>query len=354
MDVGNKTIGKVGEKKFLDEVFQILKEDDERFINGLNQDSSIVKINDDIMLVSNIDKAQTPIILSDDDHNSYKTWGYLSVTSSLSDVLVVGAKGLSFLISVTVPLNIQTKKVLSIIEGAREACKYYGISFLGGDTKKGNEVSVVGTANGIIVGSDYLTRNGSNPSDLIVCTGEFGQFATSYYKILNSLELGREEINYVTYPRFDIDQCKIVNRNLSLFSASMDNSDGLSNILSKMFIENNLGFEVYLDSIPFSDKSRELSKLHSIPLENFAFYVGDWNSIFTISEKNFNILEKRVENHNLKIIGKVRESNSVKEFHKSNKKHSCLLKFENDSFISTTNDSNYFLNSFLTSKSILK
>lgn len=353
MDVRNKTIGEVGEKKFLDEVFQILKEDDKRFINGLNQDSSIIKINDNIMLVTNIDKAQTPIILSDDDHNTYKAWGYLSVTSSLSDILVVGAKGLSFLISITVPLNTQTKKVLSIIEGAREACKYYGISFLGGDTKKGNEVSVVGTANGIIMGSDYLTRNSSNPSDLIVCTGEFGQFATSYYKILNSLELDSDEINYVTYPRFDIHQCEIVNHNLSLFSASMDNSDGLTNILSKMFIENNLGFEVYLDSIPFSDRSRELSESHNIPLENFAFYVGDWNSIFTISEKNFSILEKNVENHGLKIIGKVRESSSVQYFHKDNKKHSCSLKFENDSFISTTSDFNYFLNNIFTSKSIL-
>ena len=354
MDVGNQMIGTVGEKKFLDKVFDILGGDDENFLNGLNQDSSIIKINHNTLLATNIDKAQIPIILSDDDIDTYKAWGYLSVTSSLSDILVVGAKGLSFLISITVPANIQTKKVLNIIKGAQEACKYYGISFLGGDTKKGNEISVVGTANGIITGSDYLSRNSSNPSDLIVCTGQFGQFATSYYKILKSLELELNETHYVAYPRFDIDQCEIVNSNLTLFSASMDNSDGLSNILSKMFIENNLGFEIYLDSIPFSEKSIELSKSHNIPLENFAFYVGDWNSIFTISEENFKILGERVENHGLKVIGKVKKSSSIKEFYKNTERYSCSLGFENDSFISSTGDTNYLLNKILTSASVLR
>lgn len=354
MDVRNKEIGEIGEKNFLNEVFKIIDNNDENFVNGINQDSSILRINNEIMLVSNIDKAQTPVILSDKNYDTYKTWGYLSVTSSLSDISVVGAKGLSFLISITAPSNIHSEKILKIIKGAQEACKHYGISFLGGDTKKGNELSVVGAANGIIKGSNYLTRNSSNPSELIVCTGEFGKFATAYYKLLNSIELDKEEIEYITYPKFDIKQCEIVSNNLDLFSSSMDNSDGINNLLYKMFTENNLGFEIYLDSIPFSDNSRELAKLYSIPLENFAFYVGDWNSIFTISEENFLALEDRVNKHGLHIIGKVRDDSNIKEFHKHGETYSCLSDFENDSFISTTSNTEYFSEKILTRKSILK
>ena len=75
MDVGNQMIGTVGEKKFLDKVFDILGGDDENFLNGLNQDSSIIKINHNTLLATNIDKAQIPIILSDDDIDTYKAWG---------------------------------------------------------------------------------------------------------------------------------------------------------------------------------------------------------------------------------------------------------------------------------------
>ncbi len=355
LDDRDVVIGDIGEKTFLSSVFSELKDVDSRFLNGLNQDAGIIRISSDLLLVSNVDKAQIPIVLAEDKPITYLSWGYLAVTSSLSDICVVGALGVSFLLSLTIPPSMDSEKVMYIIRGAKQACEFYNITFLGGDTKKGKEISVIGVANGIIKSKDnnFLTRQSSKPNDLILSIGEFGKFASAYFKTQKKIQITDDELNYITYPKFSVNEMDIVQKNINLFSASMDNSDGLNNMLYKMFTENGLGYDINLNEIPISESAKELSLEQNIPLENFLFFVGDWNSLFTISEENFRIITKNY-NHKFKVIGKVNRDKKSSFFHFNNKSFKATSEYENDSFTSTVRNSNYLLKAFFSKNSILK
>lgn len=337
MDAGNFTIGDLGEKGFLDIFFNKVSLDDSKFLNGLNQDAGVVRIKDEMLLVSNVDKSQTPVILSEDP-STYQAWGFLAVTSSLSDVAVVGGKGISFLLSLTVPDNVRADYVLNIIQGAKNACEFYQLPFVGGDTKKGKDIVVIGIANGIIDNQQYLTRHGSKVGDYIVMTNTIGNFAAISHKLNTKLKITDEEYKYVMYPKFDRDTLNFVSDNLNLFSASMDNSDGINNVLKKMLLENGLGYRINLDNLPYGEYAINISKQKNIPLENFAFYVGDWNSIFTISKENYEKLDS-LNKLNFKIIGEVIVNPRNSYFYKSNNIYNFNNSYQNDSFNSTLSKS---------------
>lgn len=330
LDAGNFTIGELGEKGFLDIFFSKVNLDDPKFLNGLNQDAGIVRISDETLLVSNVDKSQTPVILSEDP-STYQAWGYLAVTSSLSDVAVVGGKGISFLLSLTIPDTIRADYVLNIIQGAKNACEFYQLPFVGGDTKKGKEISVVGISNGIINNQCYLTRNGSKVGDYIIITNTLGNFASISHKINNDIKITNQEIEYVMFPKFDNVTLNFVSDNLDLFSASMDNSDGLNNVLRKMLSENNLNYKIDLNKLPYGIYAKEYSEFSKIPIENFAFYVGDWNSVFTISKKNYEII-KNTNPQAFYHIGEVIEPSVESYFYDSTNKYKINCAYQNDSF----------------------
>ena len=95
-----------------------------------------------------------------------------SVVSSVSDFAAKGISPKFCIISLNLPSKITQAQVEEISKGFTKACKEFGIQLLGGDTNRGNEISIhivlFGKAKKIV------KRNSSKIGDIVCTTGSFG------------------------------------------------------------------------------------------------------------------------------------------------------------------------------------
>ncbi|MFM0211492.1 thiamine-phosphate kinase [Paraburkholderia sediminicola] len=272
----------IGEKSFLRSLIPSLKRAD-TFINGFGNDASVIDIGlPEISVAFKIDRAARPIAAYM-GWAGFDTWGRLAVTANLSDILAVGALPTAFMLSVTVPGDWDPERVRSIILGAAEACDSKGVAFVGGDTKEGNEANVVGTAIGVINKKKVVSRRSANVGDSIVLAGRLGGFAGAY--LLMKAGLVTKNSGYercLSHPECAWDEAKFIFGSCAVTSA-VDLSDGLSEGL-QLLTSDQQGILLDLDQLPIHDWALKASKALNVNATNFAFTVGDWGMLFSMSD----------------------------------------------------------------------
>ena len=68
------------------------------------------------------------------DEMSYFQMGFKAVTVNVSDLAAMGAEPLGFLLSIALPKDLEVNYFKEIIDGVINACDYYKIPVIGGDT----------------------------------------------------------------------------------------------------------------------------------------------------------------------------------------------------------------------------
>ena len=109
-------------------------------------DTAVTELND-INLISTCDM----LIESKHfpDEMSYFQMGFKAVTVNVSDLAAMGADPLGFLLSIALPKDLEFNHFKEIINGVGDACDYYKIPFIGGDTNEASEIIISGTALGL-------------------------------------------------------------------------------------------------------------------------------------------------------------------------------------------------------------
>ncbi len=208
--------------------------------------------------------------------------GWMSVMCCASDLAAVGAKPLGILISATFTDN--HKDIEQIQLGIKEACEQCSLPLIGGDTNFSTQLSLTGTAIGIIQEGKPLMRSGGKPGDILACSGSLGKGSLFAYQTL----LNTNSSKITSYrPIARLKEGEL----LKFFASScIDTSDGLFSCLEDMMGINKVGFRIDPDYEHIL--SGEILSAN-IPIPYWAFLAGhhgEYELVFTIDPEQWEFL----------------------------------------------------------------
>ena len=226
---------------------------------------------------------------------SYFQMGFKAVTVNVSDLAAMGANPLGFLLSIALPKDLEVDYFKEIINGVVNACDYYEIPLIGGDTNEASEIIISGTALGLC--ENPLMKNTAKHGDLICLTGDIGIAALGF-------NLNGDNI-YTKKSLKPLARLKegIIIKNAGATSAT-DITDGLASELYEMKPDS-LGLMIYEDKLEISDEFKEISYGLDLNYLDLILHVGeDFELLFTIDKENDLDIDFRV-------IGEVNGSDRI-------------------------------------------
>ena len=229
---------------------------------------------------------------------SYFEMGFKAVTVNVSDLASMGSEPLGFLLSIAIPKDLCLDSFKEIIEGVLNACSYYSIPLIGGDTNEASEIIISGTALGLC--ERPLLKDTCNQGDLVAVTGELGHAALGF-------ELDEMDNIYVKRALKPIAR---INEGISIKNAgatsATDITDGLASELYEMK-RDGIGFMIYEEMLGISDEYKEICERLNLDYLDLVLHVGeDFELLFTISRDNLEKLDI-----DYKVIGEVNSSDVV-------------------------------------------
>ena len=226
---------------------------------------------------------------------SYFQMGFKAVTVNVSDLAAMGANPLGFLLSIALPKDLEFNHFKEIINGVINACDYYKIPFIGGDTNEASEIIISGTALGLC--DKPLMKKSGELGDLICLTGDIGLAALGF-------NLKGDNI-YTKKSLEPLARLKegIIIKNAGATSAT-DITDGLASELYEMKPDS-LGFMIYEDKLGISDEFKEISSKLDLNYLDLLLHVGeDFELLFTIGNDDDLDMD-------FKVIGEVNNSDKI-------------------------------------------
>ena len=211
------------------------------------------------------------------DNMSYFDMGFKSVTVNVSDLAAMGAEPLGFLLSIAIPKDLDVDSFKLMIDGVLNACEFYGIPLIGGDTNEASEIIINGTALG--TSDNPLMKDTYNKGDLIAITGEIG---------LAALGFEIETLDNI-YTKKALKPLARLKEGLILkdyATSATDITDGLASELYTIK-KNDFGFMIYEDMLNIKDEYKSTAKKLNLNYLDLILHVGeDFELLFTISKEN--------------------------------------------------------------------
>lgn len=228
---------------------------------------------------------------------SYFDMGFKAVTVNVSDLAAMGAEPLGFLLAIALPKDLKLDFFKEIIDGVLNACDYYQIPLIGGDTNEASEIIISGTALGLA--DKPLMKDTYNVGDLIAITGDIGLAALGF-------ELNAFDNTYTKRalkPEARIREGLILK---DLATSATDITDGLASELYEIK-KDSFGFMIHEELLGISDEYKNLADKLDLNYLDLALHVGeDFELLFTISKDD---LEKLSIDY--KVIGEVTDSDVI-------------------------------------------
>ncbi|MDR3273014.1 MAG: thiamine-phosphate kinase [Flavobacteriaceae bacterium] len=308
-------LGKFGLIKHLTENFEIFNESTLNIVGDdaavLNPQNKKVLVSSD-MFVENVhfNLAYVPL----------KHLGYKVVVAGISDIAAMNAVPAQVLMSVAVSNRFPVEALAEIYEGIRQACRYYRLDLVGGDTVSSQTGLVIGiTSIGYANENEIVYRKGVKPNDLVVISGDLG----GAYFGLQVLE--RENVTFKSNPDFQPDlasynyllekqlkpeartDVKSLLKDLDVHPTSMiDISQGLASEIISLSQAGGVGFSIYEDKIPMDNQVLTTAEEFGInPVTGVLNGGEDYELLFTIPLSEH---DKIKHNPNFSIIGHVTEN----------------------------------------------
>jgi thiamine-monophosphate kinase len=187
---------------------------------------------------------------------SWEALGYKVLAINLSDLAAMGdVKPLSALVTASLPGDTAVDNVNKFYKGLRRCAQLWKIGLLGGDTVGSKRdcfvsVTVLGEANP----QALIKRNGAQPGDYIVVTGDLG-LAAGGLEVLQSeksrLTWTKPLVASFSYPQPRFAVGRVLGRG-RLATSLMDISDGLEASIRILSEASGTGAEVDLTRLPIS------------------------------------------------------------------------------------------------------
>jgi thiamine-monophosphate kinase len=300
-------VGKINERVLIAHIAKLLTKPGNNVIAGAGEDDcAVLDIGGDDYLLITTDmlhrKTDFPLQMTG--------WqmGWMSVAVNLSDLASKGAKPLGVLMAMGIPPDSELGFVEEMVKGMNECASRYGTQIIGGDTDSHDELTMAGTALGLVKKELLIRRSGAKEGDLVCVTGNLGTagaallaLKTPYLNTGTNKKSVNEEILKALFeplPRINEGMALAESRSVT---AMMDISDGLALSLHDLSKASNVGFKIYESRLPVLSSVKSLSKGEEL-LEAVVYTGGDFELLFTVAQDK---IEKARKACPLTVIGEV-------------------------------------------------
>lgn len=231
------------------------------------------------------------------ENMSYFEMGFKSVTVNVSDLAAMGAEPLGFLLAISLPKELEINFFKEIIDGVLNACDYYSIPLIGGDTNESSEIIITGTALGLT--DRPLMKDTYDKGDLIVLTGDIGLAALGFnLDILDNIYVKK-----ALKPEARLKEGLILR---DFASSATDITDGLASELYEIK-KDGYGFMIHEELLGISEEYKKIAHELNLDYLDLILHVGeDFELLFTISKENLQKLPM-----DYKVIGEVTDSDVI-------------------------------------------
>ncbi len=328
MDSNNKSISSLSEKALIERIIKLSKSKsstlNEDYFNLIGDDCSVILFEDKYLITTSDMLTQKHHFPSE---MSFYNMGFKAVTVNVSDLSSMGAKPLGILISIGLYKDLKLNEFDEIFEGILDACDYYNIALLGGDTNDADEIIITGTAIGYTEKLPMM-KYGFNIGDLVCLTGKLG-FAALGFELLKRDEYNQTNNDIIEYsinkalkPIAKLDDGQILLD--SNVKVATDITDGLGSELEsllesdkKYYLANNQtdessyvkGIRIYEEKLDIANDYLELSdRLDLYALEMVLNIGEDFELVFIIPSDAKESLSKLLD---FKVIGEVTDKNTL-------------------------------------------
>ena len=318
------SLGEFGLIRHLSENFRT--RNPENTLLGIGDDGAIVSYKEQNIVVS------TDLLIEgihfDLTYMPLKHLGYKAVVVNLSDIYAMNATPKQITFSMALSSKYSLEAVDELYEGVEQACRFYGVDLIGGDTtssRMGMCLSI--TAIGGVAEGQEVKRDGAQVGDYICVTGTLG----AAYLGLQVLE--REKHVFLKNPemRPALDNyAYVVERQLKpearkklieLFeqrevkpTAMIDVSDGLSSDLLHICHESGVGASIYEENLPVHEDAKKLAiDEFKISPTTCALSGGeDYELLFTLKKSDFAKIDGMLD---ISVIGNIVEKEKGVHLH---------------------------------------
>jgi thiamine-monophosphate kinase len=177
--VESETLGDIGEFGFIELIQKRLARPSFLTV-GIGDDAAVLALQNR-EIVSCVD------ILIEDQHfkkdfSSAKDIGHRAAAANLADLVAMGSQPLALLLALAAPVETEVSWLIDLVDGIVEEANLTGAVLIGGDTTRGEKITVSITALGQL-DQPAVQRSGAKPGDLVIAAGRFG-WAEAGLKIL--------------------------------------------------------------------------------------------------------------------------------------------------------------------------
>jgi thiamine-monophosphate kinase len=309
----------LGEFGLIDHLTKDFKIKNSSTIKSIGDDAAVLDFKNNKTLIS------TDLLVEnvhfDLNYVPLKHLGYKAVMVNLSDIYAMNATATQITVSIAVSNRFPLEALEELYSGIEIAAKIYNIDVIGGDTTSSNKGLIISiTAIGHANDDKIVYRNGAQPNDLVVVSGDIG----GAYMGLQILERENEVFKVNPNNQPDLDPyAYIVERQLKPEarkdivklledldvkpSSMIDISDGLSSEAIHLCKQSNVGIELYENKIPLDPQVISSCEEFRIDSTTVALNGGeDYELLMTISQEDY---PKIKANPNLTVIGYITEAN---------------------------------------------
>jgi thiamine-monophosphate kinase len=293
-------LDRVGERKAIRIISKILEHGIAPI--GIGDDVAVIEMGDDYLLVTTdmITKStHTPLATA-------KQIGWHLVAINLSDIGSKGGRPIGVVTALGLPIGTDIHFLKELTKGMRICAKRFDTSIIGGDTKESKEISLTGTAFGLVNRKNFMARKGARPGDIVAVTGDLGVAAAG-------LESLKRKIKRPKAIKALLEPVPRVREGISLgetgvVTSCMDISDGLSSSLYHLSRASRTGFRIEYGDLPIS---KEIAKVGLDEEDAVLHFGGEYELLMTIRPRagDVEIARGAVEKHGCRfsVIGKVIE-----------------------------------------------
>lgn len=230
--------------------------------SGIGEDCSVINFGSDCCVLS-----------SDPITGSGSFIGRLAVNVSCNDIAASGVEPLGILVTIMAPENCSEEDIFDLMNEINDAAFRINVEVLGGHTEVTgavNRMVVSVTAVGRGPRGRYITSSGAKAGDYIVVTKSTGLEGTSilasdHEKYLEG-RMSRDQIenakNYIN--KISVITEGIIGGRLGVSSMHDATEGGLLGAVWEIAEASGRGFELYEDSIPVSDETRNICRIFGI------------------------------------------------------------------------------------------
>lgn len=233
---------------------------------------------------------------------------------NLSDLASKGAVPDVYLLSISLPSDINTEWLKQFSSGLKGMQERYNISLIGGDTvSTTGPLTVSVTMMGYTPSERMVRRSTAKAGNILYVSGTIGDSWTGLQLLLQDKESYSQYLNddqseflkdrYLhPQPRLELREAIY-----SYASAAMDISDGLGIDLRKLCQASDVGADLYINKIPLSDANKSLLQDKQELLEAFINGGDDYEILATVSESNAGKFEEELKNSQVPVqaIGRI-------------------------------------------------